>query len=248
MNQNTDHELALDEEDRLPWLEAVDSDDTSGVSTGKLLGLIGAALLALAVIVGGVWWLRGQKGGVGDSSLIAAEEGPFKSKPDEAGGMKVDGQGDTAFAASEGAEANGKVDVNAQPETPVAGTKTAAAVGSAGTSATKSASASVPSASGGTLQAKPPVAGVTATPAAAAPVAAGTGLVQLGAYNSDAAASQAYGALTQKHSVLAGLGKSIVPAAVNGTTMYRLRVSAGGNASAVCAKLKAGGANCMVVK
>ncbi len=246
MNQNTDHELALDEEDRLPWLEAVDSDDNEGVSTGKLLGLIGAALLALAVIIGGVWWLRGQKGGSGDTSLIAAEEGPFKSKPDEAGGMKVEGQGDTAFAASEGAEANGKVDVNAQPEAPVAGTKTAAAA----PNAPATPSATVPATSGGTLQAKPPVAGVTATPAvaAAAPAAAGTGLVQLGAYNSDAAATQAYSALTQKHAVLAGLSKSVVPAAVNGTTMYRLRVSAGGNASAVCAKLKAGGANCMVVK
>jgi SPOR domain len=245
MNQNTDHELALDEEDRLPWLEAVDSDDNEGVSTGKLLGLIGAALLALAVIVGGVWWLRNQKSGSGDSTLIAAEEGPFKSKPDEVGGMKVEGQGDTAFAASEGAEANGKVDVNAQPETPVAGSKTAVAAPTMPTP-----SANVPVANGGAIQAKPPVAGVTAMPAAAPAVAAGagTGLVQLGAYNSDAAATQAYGALAQKHSVLAGLSKSVVPAAVNGTTMYRLRVSAGGNATAVCAKLKAGGANCLVVK
>jgi hypothetical protein len=246
MNETVDRELALEEEDRLPWLEAVDSDDNDGVSMGKLLGLIGAALLALAVIVGGVWWLRNQKTGGSDSTLIAAEDGPFKSKPDEVGGMKVEGQGDAAFAASEGAEANGKVDVNAQPEAPVTGTKPAVTPPTVKTAAAPS----VPVTAGGAVTAKPPVAGMTATPAAAtaAPAAAGTGLVQLGAYNSEASANQAYNALAQKYAVLSGLGKSVVPAAVNGTTMYRLRVGAGGNASSVCAKLKAGGANCIVVK
>jgi SPOR domain len=246
MNENVDRELALEEEDRLPWLEAVDNDDDSGVSSGKLLGLIGAALLAVAVVVGGVWWLRSQQGGSGDSTLIAAQPGDYKSKPDDAGGMKVEGQGDTAFATSEGAEAAGRVDTSAQPEAPVAGT-IAAATAKPGT-ATASATAQV--AAGGQLVAKPPVVGATAAPAlaAAAPVAPGTGLVQLGAYNSEASANQAYAALAGKYSALNGLGKSVVPAAVGGTTMYRLRVSAGGNASAVCAKLKSSGANCIVVK
>jgi cell division septation protein DedD len=224
MNDTVDRELALEEEDRLPWLEAVDNDDAAGVSTAKLLTLLGAAVLAIAVVVGGVWWLRSQQGGSGDSTLIAAQAGDYKSKPDDAGGMKVEGQGDTAFATSEGAEAAGKVDTTAQPEAPVAG----------GTAATAAAGVK-------------PVVGASATTAQSA-AAPGTGLVQLGAYNSEASANQAYAALAARHSSLTGLSKTVVPAAVGGTTMYRLRVSAGGNASTVCSKLKAAGANCIIVK
>jgi cell division protein FtsN len=246
MNDTVDRELALEEEDRLPWLEAVDNDDAAGVSTAKLLTLLGAAVLAIAVVVGGVWWLRSQQGGSGDSTLIAAQAGDYKSKPDDAGGMKVEGQGDTAFATSEGAEAAGKVDTTAQPEAPVAGGT--AATAAAGVKPVVGASATTAVAAGGALVAKPPVVGVTAAPTAQSAAAPGTGLVQLGAYNSEASANQAYAALAARHSSLTGLSKTVVPAAVGGTTMYRLRVSAGGNASTVCSKLKAAGANCIIVK
>ena len=53
--QNVAQELSLADEDRLPWLEAVDSDEPEpGVDTGKILGFVIAALLALGVIVGGI--------------------------------------------------------------------------------------------------------------------------------------------------------------------------------------------------
>ena len=118
---DTDRELSLQEEDRLPWLEAVETDEEDeGVTGSKLMGLVLAGLLAIGVLVGGIWWLRNQQGPSGDGTLIAAQEGDYKVKPDEPGGMKVEGQGDASFAASEGAEANGKVDVNATPEAPVA--------------------------------------------------------------------------------------------------------------------------------
>jgi SPOR domain len=249
MNDINDRELSLAEEDRLPWLEAVDSDDDDGVSSGKLLGLIGAALLALAVVIGGVWWLRGQKNGPnGDGTLIAAQEGDYKVKPDEVGGMKVEGQGDAAFAASEGAEANGKVDTGSTPEAPISGKKAVPAPASG--AGTRSATTSVAGSSA--LGTGRPVAGPIASPPQGANVAVaaapGTGLVQLGAYNSEGSANQAWSALAQRHPVLAGLGKSVVPAAIGGATMYRLRVSAGANAASVCAKLKSAGAGCMVVK
>jgi SPOR domain len=254
---DTDRELSLQDEDRLPWLEAVDNgDDEEGISSGKLIGFVAAALLALAVVVGGVWWLRGQQQGPnGDGTLIAAAEGDYKVKPDEVGGMKVEGQGDAAFAASEGAEANGKVDLNAQPETPVAATKVTEVKPSA-PAVVAAPTATAPVTSGGKLVAKPPVASAPgARPAVAAPMVnatpaamAGTGLIQLGAYNSEATANQAWAALSQRYAFLGGMPKSIVPAAVGGTNFFRLRAQAGAQAGATCAKLKASGANCLVVK
>ena len=42
--------LPLQDEDRLPWLEAVDDDvEDQGVSTGKLLGFGIAALVAIGI-------------------------------------------------------------------------------------------------------------------------------------------------------------------------------------------------------
>jgi hypothetical protein len=246
---DTDRELSLQDEDRLPWLEAVDSDDDEeGISPNKLIAFVVAALVALGLVVGGVWWLRGQQNPSGDGTLIAAQEGDYKVKPDEVGGMKVEGQGDAAFAASEGAEANATLDSNAMPEAPVAGTKVAAApvkptVAVAGKSATTAVT------TGGRLVAAPP--GVAAKPVAkpiAPAMADGSGLVQLGAYGSEASANQAWAALAGRHSVLAKLPKSVTTATVGGATFYRLRAQAGAQASSVCAALKAGGASCLVVK
>lgn len=241
-----DSELALQDEDRLPWLEAVDNDDEDeGVSTAKLAGFVIAALLALAVVVGGVWWLRGQKQDpAGDGTLIAAKEGDYKVKPDEAGGMKVEGQGDAAFAASEGAEANGKIAASPGFETPVTPNRVAPPAPSPAAPAKSSVTAAV--VSGGSVSPKTPVARPAPAPPPAA--GAGTGLIQLGAYNSEASANQAWGVLSRKHSVLASLPKSVVSATVGGTNFYRLRAQAGAKAGDVCATLKAGGANCIVVK
>lgn len=232
---DTDRELSLQEEDRLPWLEAVETDEEDeGVTGSKLFGFVLAGLLALGVLVGGIWWLRNQQQGPsGDGTLIAAQEGDYKVKPDEPGGMKVEGQGDASFAASEGAEANGKVDVNARPEAPVAVVKQSqVAVGKPAMPAAKPA--------------------VTAT--LGAPVAtpllpsapSGGGLVQFGAYGSQATADEAWATLSAKNPVLARLSKSVLPAAVGGKTLYRLRANAGSPAAAAALCAKVG--NCIVVK
>lgn len=255
---DTDRELSLQDEDRLPWLEAVDSDDDDdGISSGKLMGFLVAALLALAVVIGGVWWLRGQQQASGDGTLIAAAEGDYKVKPDEVGGMKVEGQGDAAFAASEGAEANAKIGAGGTTEAPVAGTKVSE-VTPAAPAVKATPSATAPVSTGGKL-ATPTAPTVPAAPVASAPrpgfgtapvatAAAGTGFVQLGAYNSQETAEQAWNALVQRNSFLGSMSKSIVPAAVGGTNFYRLRVAAGAQSAATCARLKAAGANCIVVK
>lgn len=245
---DTDRELSLQDEDRLPWLEAVDNDDEDeGISGSKLAGFVLAALLALGVVIGGVWWLRGQQQGPnGDGTMIAAEEGDYKVKPDDAGGMAVEGQGDSAFATSEGAEATGKVDMAAKPEAPIIPAKPdkVAVAPKPVAAAAPKATATVP-VTGGKLEAKPPVAAVR--PAAAPNAPLGAGQVQLGAYGSQAKAEQAWGELSAKYPYLASLPKSINPAAVGGNTVYRLRAAAGGNAAQTCSKLKSAGANCILV-
>ena len=158
MMSNDDRDtLPLQDEDRLPWLEAVDDDaDAETISTGKLIGFAIAAIVALGVVIAGISLLRSQPAPGGDGKLIAAQEGDYKVRPEAPGGMKVEGQGDSSFAASEGAEANGKIDTNAAAEAPLKGAKAETPKpGFKGAPAKPVATASVP-ASGGKLVATPP--------------------------------------------------------------------------------------------
>lgn len=230
------------DEDRLPWLEAVDEEDTSeGVSVGKLAALIVAALVALGIVIGGVWALGSKSAPVKptDPTLIAAAEGDYKVKPEAPGGMKVEGKGDSAFATSEGAEATGKIDTNALPEAPIKGVK-GPTVADTGGKASANTTVAVPK-PGGQLVAKPPVV--------VAPVRTGAGgaLVQLGAYGSEAKAVAAWTSLSSRFAYVAPLKYQIVAAEVGGSTVYRLRADAGGQAAGICAKLKAAGENCIQV-
>lgn len=108
------------DEDRLPWLEAVEEEEErEGPSLAKLVGAIVIGLVAIGVIVGGLFWLgnRGREDGNGE--LIAAPEGDYKVKPADPGGMNVAGAGDTVYAASEGAEPKGQL-APARQEAPAA--------------------------------------------------------------------------------------------------------------------------------
>ncbi len=229
----TGPELGLRDEDRLPWLEAVESeDDNEGVSSGRLIALLLAGLGAIVLVVGGVWWLRSQDSAPrGDGTLIAAPAGAYKVRPETAGGMKVEGQGDSTFAASEGAEANGTVDPNAQPESPVIAQKSVASAPEKKpvVSATRQVTTAMPP-SGGKLVA-PTVPGAW---------------VQLGAYESAAVANSAWRNLAAKNPALSALPKSVVAANVGGRTYFRLRANAGtpANATTICAQVS----NCMIVR
>jgi hypothetical protein len=105
MNNTNNNGLNLNDPDRLPWLETADGYEyVESTSPLRIAVMLLAGLVLLAAIVGAVYWLqRNQIGGAnGNGQLIAAPAGAYKVKPQDAGGKRFEGEGDSAFAASEG--------------------------------------------------------------------------------------------------------------------------------------------------
>ncbi|MGQ0660724.1 SPOR domain-containing protein [Sphingosinicella sp.] len=221
------------DEDRLPWLEAVEEDgDGDGPSLAKLLAALIIGLLAIGLIVGGLFWLGNRNRPGGNGEIIAAPEGDYKVRPVDPGGMNVQGEGDTAIAASEGAQPQGQIDTNRLAEAPVA-RQGAGPVSQQGgqSSATQN---------GQTAPARP----APTQPARPAPAAGPT--VQLGAFSSEAAANRAWTALSARFRYLAPLSHGIVPVRSGDRTLYRLRAS-GPGAVDICRRLQAAGETCAPV-
>ena len=232
--------LDLREEDRLPWLETVEPDEEQGAPIGKTIALVVIGLAVLAAIIFGIYKL--QTRATADGQLIAAEEGDYKVKPDEPGGLKVKGEGDAAIATSAGKAGNGSIDLTAVPEKPIDGhrvTPTAKPAGTGGSNAV----AQVPASSGKLVAAQP--VSVQRKPAA---TGASGSLVQLGAYPSEALANSAWDGFSKRFSYLAPLGKSVQSVATGGRTLYRLRVNAGSanQAADICGRLRVAGESCFV--
>lgn len=228
------------DEDRLPWLEAVeDQDEAAGPSAAKLIGSLLIGLLAIAAIVGGLFWLGNRDGaatgGGGEPPLIAAESGDYKVRPDEAGGMKVEGKGDTSYAASEGGDPNARIDLDAIPETPVTG---AAKQTKAETKVTKTETKVA-------AKAEPKVE-APAQPRGPVP---GSATVQLGAFSSNAAAEGAWKALSGRFKYLAPMSHFVQATTSNGRSLYRLRASVANPAAAreLCGRLSVAGESCAIV-
>lgn len=82
---------------------------------------------------------------------------------------------------------------------------------------------------------------------AAAP---GSVLVQLGAYSNEAQANSGWASLSSRFDYVGALPQKIVAAQVEGGTVYRLSAVAPDEATAnsVCARLKASGQSCIVVR
>lgn len=213
----------LNEEDRLPWLEPVEEEeaDTSGPSLGKMIGLVILGLIVLGVAVGGYGWWSERGATEGHGELIAAPAGPYKVKPADPGGMKVEGEGDAAFAASAGAEPQGRIDVGAVSEEPLM-------------TAPPKARAANPAEKAGEPIAPPAEAG------------ASTGTIQLGAFSSEAGANAAWKALSSRFAYLAPLSHSIVAVTSGGKILYRLRASGAGAAN-LCGRLRVAGESCVSV-
>ena len=225
-----DEEMVLADEDRLPWLEAVEEDEEGdGPSLAKLVAAILIGLVAIGVIVGGVFWLGNRGGPAGnDSDLIAAEEGDYKIKPRDPGGMNVSGEGDAAYQASAGNSPRGQVNANAVTEVPLRPGQQPQQ----------------------TPQARPqptPPAAPPQRPAPGQPAPSGPGAtIQLGAFSSPAGATRAWAGLAGRFRYLAPLGHSVVSATVGGRTVHRLRAN-GPGAADVCRRLRIAGEDCSVV-
>lgn len=229
MSQDQGTGLQFEPEERLPWLEPVEDMPQSDGMTGRLIGLVLAGLVIIGAVVGGLWWWQNNAAG-GRGELIAAAEGPYKVEPAAEPG-RFDGDGTIAVAAAEGQQTTSSIDASRLPETPVppsAAVPKAAAPAAAPKGAARSTA--------------------TPAPAAAAPAAAaaGTGMVQIGAFSSEASAARAWDTLKTRFEWLGPVNRSIVPAEVNGRTVYRLRAAAGTASAArtLCNRLRVAGESC----
>ena len=219
-----DERLALGDEERLPWLESADDVDFDepGSDNSRIIGFGVLAVLLLAALLGGIYWLshRGAATANPDGSLIAANKEPYKVAPKDPGGKTFQGTGDASFKVSEGEK----------PAANLAGSAAAAAT-------------SAPAAP------KPTAAAPAPASAASVPVAPTSGVgVQVGAFSTNAAAEAAWSKLVTGHEALSGLSHRVVEGKADMATVFRLQAVAGdlSAANALCAKLQAGGLKCQV--
>ncbi len=235
-------EFDLRDEDRLPWLETVEPDEPEGPGVLRVLTLVLVGLALLAAVVFGIFKLQQNRTIDGDGELIVAQEGDYKIKPEDPGGLKVEGEGDSAIAASAGANSSAAIDLKAVPEAPITGRRAATAAPASGGEARTTAA--VPGASGRLTAAAPMAAPKRPVPGQGS----GGALVQLGAFPSEASANTAWSAIAKRFGYVATLGKSVEQAEVNGRKVFRLKVNAGsaGAAADICGRLTVAGEKCFV--
>ena len=212
MSDTTRDSLDLDDEERLPWLEsAEDYDDGDEYSPIRVALFVGAGLLLLAAIVGGIYWLQNRDGGGldGTGELITAQEGDYKVRPDDPQARQFEGEGDASFAASEGQE--------------------------------------TPAQLGDPVATEAPIRKPDAAPAADA---AGSALIQLGAFSSASLADSSWSGYARRFEAIGSLPKKIIPGKLDGGTIYRLNAVAPNREAAqqICNNLKAAGESCLVVR
>ncbi len=248
------------DENDLRWLEdsrAVDYDREHGfgrMARGLLLLLAGVAVAAALV-----WWFALRDGSLfGAGRLIHAPQGAYRERPAEAGGMQVEGTGDLSYGASEGIDVDSAIDLDAVPETPLAGNSAAPVVmpqalpSGATTPALPSAgtrpAAAVPAGTTPAATPSQPAAAPARAVAEAAPAAGATrGTIQLGAFSQKAKAQAAWKSLSGRFAFLAALESSVVEARTADKTIYRLRAAAGPDAAGICRRLKVAGETCSIV-
>ena len=249
----TGAELEFPDDDSLPWLEADEEEiGAGGVDTAQLVGFVAALLAVLLLVVAGVWYASNRGVGpvpVADGSTIEAPEGPYKERPEDAGGKEFKGTGDVAPGVGQGQAPDGRLasstgagsgepdlDINMPP---IEGGGASAELGGA-------ASAGNAGAQSGANQERPPsAAGSTAAPAAAA--ASGVG-VQLAAYSSPARAEAGWRELQGQSQALKGLEHRVLKGEIAIGVVYRLQAvtSSRAEADALCRTLKGQGLDCQV--
>lgn len=223
MNNTNNNGLNLNDPDRLPWLETADGYEyVESTSPLRMAVMLLAGLVLLAAIVGAIYWLqRNQIGGAnGNGQLIAAPAGAYKVKPQDAGGKRFEGEGDSAFAASEGTKTGAIL---------VPAAKVAAA-------APPAAMASAPAAA--------PAAPSAAPSAGAVMVQLGAFGDSAKADAAWAALNKRFGFLAGMNRKIAETNVE------GGRKVFRLQAVTANSSEAqqLCAKLKVAGENCLIVR
>ena len=222
-----------DSDDRLPWLESADDIDPAGFDSGRIIGFVMLALVALAMIVGAVWFASHRGPKTADGGVIMADKGPYKVAPENPGGKKFPGTGDTSYAVAQGE------------------TRTGTIAGEGSSRAATATATRTPTSSptpGATASGKPAASASASASAASAPAAvAGVG-VQVAAYTSAADAEKGWTALSARHDALAAFKHRVVEGQAEFGRVFRLQAMTGdvAAANALCAKLKASGQGCQV--
>jgi hypothetical protein len=256
--------------DRLPWLEPVeDEDDYYGSENTGYGGLILAAILvlvAIALLTAGILWYRGHSGGAaGSGQIIKAEPGSYKMRPPNPGGMTADPGGEVTYGTSAGQDVNSPIDLNALPEQPMVGpaqTRPASPQPAMpGQPRPAAPPAAAPAGQPAPLPATPPVAAVPIPPSRPVPVpkpaaplvaeapssGGGSGVIQLGAFSTEANAKAAWKTLSGRFAGLRDLGLVISPVESGDKKLFRLRASGAANAGRLCAQLRIAGESCSIV-
>ncbi|MXO96286.1 SPOR domain-containing protein [Erythrobacter aquimaris] len=214
----------LEDDERLPWLEADDDDDgDTGFATSRIVLLGVLAILLVGSFLGLAWYFLGSHADEppADGSLIAAPDEPYKSRPENPGGKTYAGTGDTSFAVGEGQTREGRLADDPAPS--AAGPSIATTLNDDGATPADTSSTSP----------EPALSGVA---------------VQVGAFPTRADAQDAWARLMRQTEALNGVRHRVVEAKVDIGTVYRLQAVAGDRASAnrLCNALKTDGLPCFV--
>lgn len=191
----------------------------------RLIGLVLGAVVVVGLVMLGARWLADdgprEDGGV---ELIRAPDEPYKVRPEEAGGMEVEGQGDSVFAASAGDSPEGRIDPRAVPEEPMRARR-------------------------GPTDARDQDGSGRMADAGSESSPAGAAVIELGAFTSGESAGRAWTALAGRYAYLEPFGHSVARVESGDRATYRLRVDAGSadRARTLCARLRVAQEACSVV-
>jgi hypothetical protein len=107
MRGGADEELLLlsGEDERAPWLDPDGEDEGSALDLRRIFvaALIGCGIVTAAIA--GTFWVLEERANpdiVADGSVIEAPDEPYKTRPQDPGGMEVAGTGDVSFEVAEG--------------------------------------------------------------------------------------------------------------------------------------------------
>ncbi len=234
----------------------------------KRLAMIGGGIAGVLLLIGGAWSLTGQH--AAGVPLVQADSRPLRTRPENPGGMQVQGQNDAILSG----DADGKASMAPPPEVPApqalkdqAAQQLAARQAAAAVPPPKDPARPVQPVSLSTVVPTPPPPRIAAVPeqpeaparparaaSAATPpsVLGGRAAVQLAALGSEQSAMLEWQRLTRRMpDLLGGRRPSVQKAEAHGKTFYRLRTGGFADiaqATAFCQEVRAKGGGCSLAR